>query len=251
MPVTAPACAPPATRWAFILVWLLPFVSLGAAADAHFREGLEAYRAADYARASAAFRESSLLRPASGTLQNLGQAEWEQGQTGPAILAWERALWVDPFNDGPRNDLRFARKLAQLEAPELTWYEVVSTWLPVNWWTWIAGVTFWFALGIGMLPGILGRRKSAWQQAFAAFGLTLFLLSLPAQFGVDTRSRIGFVLQKDSPLRLTPTADAQFVTRMAPGEPARLQRTRGRYLLVRTNHGLGWIERSQFGLICP
>jgi hypothetical protein len=56
------------------------------------------------------------------------------------------------------------------------------------------------------------------------------------------------VLQKDTPLRLTPTREAQAVTRLAAGEPARFVRTRGNYVLIRTNRTLGWVEREQFGL---
>jgi hypothetical protein len=79
----------------------------------------------------------------------------------------------------------------------------------------------------------------------------VFLLSIPALFGVQTRARIGFVLQKDTPLRLTPTLEAQALTRMAPGDPARWLRTRGRYVLIRTSRALGWVEQDQFGLTCP
>jgi tetratricopeptide (TPR) repeat protein len=215
-----------------------------------FAEGVAAYRQADYAQAARSFSAAIALRPAAGALQNLGEAEWQRGQIGLAIIAWERALWLDPFRDAARDDLRFARKSAQLETPDLTWYEVISTWLPVNWWAWIASATFWFSLGMAMVPGILRLRKSAWHHALAAVGLTVFLLSVPAHLGVHTHSRIGFVLQKDSPLRLTPTDEAQTITRLAPGEPARLERTHGNYLLIRTNHGLGWIQRQQFGLIC-
>jgi hypothetical protein len=127
----------------------------------------------------------------------------------------------------------------------------VSTWLPVNWWAWIAGLTFWLAVGAGTLPGILRWRKAAWQQAVAALALAVFLLSLPAQLGVDTRSRIGFVLLKDTPLRLTATHEAQFVTRLSAGDPARLERVRGNFLLIRTSRAVGWVEKDQFGLICP
>ncbi len=165
-------------------------------AEGLFRAGVTAYRAGDYTLAGEAFRKSSTLQPASGTLQNLGNAEWQQRHAGTAILAWEQALWLDPFNHSARQNLRFARKSAQLEAPDLAWYEVISTWLPVNWWAWIAGVSLWLAVGMGMLPGILRRSKATWQQAVAAVGLMIFLLSVPAHFGVETRSRIGFVLQK-------------------------------------------------------
>jgi tetratricopeptide (TPR) repeat protein len=236
--------------------WLLlvPFLSLTALAsspDALFQAGATAYRAADYARAAEAFRQSVALQPASGALQDLGNAEWQRLRTGDAILAWEQALWLDPFNEAARQNLRFARKTAQLEAPELAWYEVISTWLPVNWWAWIAGGSLWLAVGMGAVPGLLRRRKATWHQATAALALMVFLLSIPALFGVQTRARLGFVLQKDTPLRLTPTLEAQVVTRMAPGDPARLLRSRGRYVLIRTSRALGWVEQDQFGLTCP
>ena len=221
-----------------------------ASPDALFRAGTDAYRAANYSGAAQSFLESASLHPAAGTLQNFGLAEWQLGRAGGAILAWEQSLWLDPFNKPAQANLRFARKTAQLEAPELAWYEVVSTWLPVNWWAWIAGISFWLAVAVTMLPGIFRRPKAAWHQAVAALSLTAFLLSVPAHVGVYTRSRIGFVLQKDTPLRLTPTQEAQALTRLAAGEPARWQRTRGNYVLIRTSRAAGWIERGQFGLIC-
>lgn len=216
-----------------------------------FRTGTDAYRAGDYATAASAFRQAASLAPASGTLQNLGNAEWERGHNGAAILAWEQALWVNPLNDAARGNLRFARKTAQLETPELTWYETVSTWLPLNWWSWIAGLSLWVVIGAGLLPGIFHVRKAAWQQAVAAVGLAVFLLSLPAHLGIHTRARLGFALQKDVPLRLTPTDDAQFITRLSSGESGRVERVSGNYLLIRTSRALGWVDKEQFGLLSP
>ncbi|HWX21403.1 MAG TPA: hypothetical protein VN578_15995 [Candidatus Binatia bacterium] len=233
------------------LTVLVVLPSSAASPDVLFRQGSEAYHAADYTSAANAFQKAGILRPASGTFQNLGNAEWERGNSGTAILAWEQALWLDPFNAAACNNLRFARKTAQLEAPELAWYEVVSTWLPVNWWAWISGLSFWLAVAMGTLPGIFRLRKAVWHQAIAAFGFAVFLLSVPAHLGVATRSRVGFVLQKDTPLRLTPTEDAQFLTRLAAGEPARLERVRQKFFLIRTSRSLGWIRRDQFGLTCP
>jgi len=236
-----------------LILLFLPLSAFATTAspDVLFREGAAAYQAGDFTQAANAFGQAVALRPASGALQNLGRAEWQRGRTGPAVLAWERAVWLNPFNQAARENLRFARKAAQLESPELSWYEVVSTWLPFNWWAWIAGLSLWLALGLTMLPGILRLRKAVWQQAGAALGLAVFLLSVPALFGIDARSRLGFVLQKDTPLRLTPTQEAQFVTHLAAGEPARLKRVRGDFLLVRTSRNTGWLERDQLGLICP
>ncbi len=234
-----------------LLLLLWTAASLHAAPADPFVEGLNLFRAGNYSAAATLFRQAAQSRPGSGTLQNLGLAEWHCGRVGTAILAWEQAGWLDPLNRAVHANLRFARKTAQLESPELAWYEVVSTWLPVNWWTWIAGLSLWSAVSILVLPGIFRLRKAPWHQAAAAFGLALFLLSVPAQIGVHTRSRLGFVLQKDTPLRLTPTAEAQFITRLAAGDPARLERLSGPYCLIRTNHARGWVEREEFGLMCP
>jgi len=190
-------------------------------------------------------------RPASGAFLNLGLAEWQRGNIGAAILAWERSLWLNPYNSSARVDLRFARKAAQIEAPELSWNEVVSTWLPINWWAWLAGLSLWLAVGMTTLPSVLRLPKAAWHQAVAAFGVMVFLLSVPAHLGVHTRSKLGFAMEKETLLRLTPTSEAQIITRLGSGEPLRRLRVRGNFVLVRGNRATGWVEKEHFGLICP
>lgn len=237
--------------YAFLLLSLLASArsSLAATPEMLFHLGSGAYHAGDYTRAAMAFHEAAQLQPAAGTFQNLGNAEWQRGRTGPAILAWEQSLWLDPFNEAAHMNLRFARKTAQLESPELTWYEVVSGWLPVNWWAWIAQLSFWLALTMVLLPGILRWRKVTWHQAVAALGFAIFLLSVPAHLGVETRSRLGFILEKQTPLRLTPTEEAQVITRLPAGDAARVERTHGAFLLIHTSRAAGWIKRDQIGLI--
>jgi len=233
-----------------LLLFLTTLASLAAESPGTlFRQGTEAYRAGEYTVAAKAFRQSAALAPASGTYQNLGLAEWHRGRVGPAILAWEQGLWVNTFNAAPRHSLQYARKTAQLESPALAWYEVVSTWLPLNWWTWIAGGSFWVAVGVATVPAMFRRRKAGWHQAVAAFGLMVFLLSLPALLGVHTRSKIGFILQRETPLQLTPTREGQVITLLSPGEPARVESARGEYLLIKTNRGRGWIPKELFGRV--
>jgi len=235
-----------------LIVWLDANAAEGAEiAETLFRDGAKAYQAADYAHASRAFRKSAGLQLASGTLQNLGNAEWQRGEVGAAVLAWEQALWVDGFNNVARHNLSFARKAAELESPEVSWHEAVSTWLPVNSWAWITGISLWLAIGMVLLPGIMRRPRAAWHQATAALGLTVFLISLPAHLGVLSRTNIGFILHQDTPLRLTPTAEAEVITRLRAGDPARVEKTRGKFALVRTNRTRGWIEAQQLGLVCP
>lgn len=222
----------------------------GSAEDS-FQAGLSACRAGQYARAAQEFRESLTERPASGTLLNLGIAEWRSGQVGKAILSWEQTLWIDPSARAARSNLDYVRRIVDVDPPDLTWYETASTWLPANGWAWLAGGSLWLAVAMVLLPGILRWRKAGWHQALAAMGLGVFLLSVPPYLGIISRSRIGIILQKNTPLRLTPTEEAEAVSSLAAGEPAREIRWRGDYLFVRTRQGSGWIERNQFGAICP
>ena len=221
-----------------------------ASAEALFKDGNQAYLAGGFEQAAVLFREAAAANPASGTLHNLGNAEWQCGRTGPAILAWERAQWIGAFNANTRANLRYAHKAAQLDTPDLAWFEISSTWLPVDTWVWLACLSLWLAVAMLMLPGILRWRKADWHQGLAAAGFAVFLLTIPALAGNHTRSQLGIVLPKETALRLTPTSEAQVLAKLPAGTTARLERERGHYLFIRTDTAAGWVERAQFGLIC-
>lgn len=237
-------------RW-LLAVWLVSAVADVRAATTDFARGQQAYERHDFAVAAQSFAAAVSNAPSAGTYQNLGNAEWLSGHVAEALLAWERAMWIEPREANARNNLQFAREIAQLEAPDLTWGEIASTWLPGDWWAWLACGSLWFAVSLAVLPSVLRWRKSGWQQALMAIGLGIFLLSLPANYGAWTRTKIGFALDAETPLRLTPTAEGEAPTRLAAGEPGRVLRERGRYLLIRTRLATGWVEREKFGRITP
>jgi hypothetical protein len=220
-----------------------------AATNDLFAQGVELSRAGQFPEAAAAFEKSAQVRPACGTLVNLGIAEWRCGHAGEAILAWEQARWIDPFDTSAGMNLKFARQAAQVDAPQLKWFEAASTWLPPDAWVWLACASLWLAAGMMTLPGLLRRRKAGWHQALAALGLCIFLISLTANFGVVSRTQIGFVLKKNTPLLLTPTPEGEVLTTLNSGETARKLRARGNYYFVYTGYGTGWIVRKQFGLV--
>lgn len=221
-----------------------------AATNDAFSAGLEAFNAGDFVEASRAFRDAATCQPAAGTFVNLGLVEWRSGRAGAAVLAWERALWIDPSNRAARQDLDFAREISSLDAPALKWHEAVSSRLPANHWAWIAGGSLWLALGLVAWPLIFRRRKTGWQQALAALGLGVFLLSLPAHVGIRARANIGFILDRNTSLRLTPTEDAEVVSTLSSGEPVQKIRRQGGFYLIRTASSTGWVEQAKVGFVC-
>ena len=250
--VLAKAGSAPGRRPALLLAVLVcAATACQAATNDFFAQGVELSRAGQFPEAAAAFEKSARARPAAGTLVNLGISEWRRGHAGAAILAWEQARWIDPFDPRAGADLEFARQAAQLDAPQLKWFETTSTWLPPNAWAWLAGASLWLAVGLMTLPGILRRRKAGWQQALAALAFGIFLFCITANLGVVSRTQIGFVLKKNAALLLTPTGEAEVVSTLNAGEPARRLRTRGNYFFIRTAFASGWVSREQFGLVCP
>jgi len=215
-----------------------------------FQDGNQAYINGNYEAAAQAFRTVLSNGPASGVLHNQGNAEWKCGRTGSAILAWERANWLEPFDANTIANLRFARKTAHLEAPNLTWYEICSTWMSSRAWAWLAMFSFWGGLAMVMLPGNFRKRRADWLQGVAAAAFAFFFICIPALAGIHTRTSLGVILPDQAPLRLTPTRDAQFLANLTGGEMARVEMSRGKYLYIRTgNDSAGWIERMEFGFI--
>ena len=231
-----------------ILAVLLPKAGSAATND-FFAAGVTSYREGHFPEAAGAFETSIKASPSVGALVNLGNTEWQRGHAGPAILAWERARWITPFDRRANDNLAFARLVAQVDEPQLKWFEIPSTWLPPNTWVWLAGISLWLAVGAVTLPGLFRRKISGGQQTLAAVALGAFLFCMTANVGVVSRTHIGFVLKKETPLLLTPTHDAEMVTTLNSGEPVRELRQHGDYWLIQTADGTGWIERRNVGFV--
>jgi len=239
----------PRMKVAVIVLVVSQCGAIGSISSDLFQAASAAYTNNDFSRAATLFAQTAAAAPSAGAFQNLGNAEWKNNLPAEAVVAWERALLLNSRSSEVENNLNFARESAQLESPDLTWCEIAARWLPANVWAWIACGSLWFAVGAMMLPGILRRRRSATQQALVALGLGVFLISLPANYGVYTRSKIGFVLRRETPLRLTPTTEAEASTKLAAGEPGRVLRERGNYFLIRTRRMTGWVERNGFTFV--
>ena len=188
----------------------------------------------------------------AGALHNLGDAEWKVGRHGHAVLAWERALSLNPFSKNTEANLRFARSQAHVDAPVLTWFERYSAALPGGWWIAIASAGLWGGVALLTLPRLLGWRRADWHQGVAAALLAIFLLSGPALLGVWRRAQFGVVLEDETPLRLTPTREAEMLVKLTSGEMARVERERGEYFYVRADGDrTGWVRKADFARVWP
>jgi tetratricopeptide (TPR) repeat protein len=236
-----------------LLAWLTAMGGIASAKPgAIFHEASQAYAGGDYEKAAALLAEQSARRVAPGLLHNLGNAHYKLDQTGRAILAWERARALDPGARNTAANLQFARGEAGLEAPQFAWHESYSMLLSADAWLLAATATFWTGAVLLALPPLLRRRRRAWSQAAAVVALGVFLLTLPALAGIASRQRLGVVIVPEPSLRLTPTAEGEPLGKLAEGELARIEKTRGSYLYLRaTNDRAGWVKTEEFERIWP
>ena len=228
-----------------------PFVQpLPAADERAFTQGSHAYQSGDYA--TAAKELGSPGKTSSGTLHNLGNAEFKLGHPGAAILAWERALAILPTSKNTAANLRFARSQAGLVEPQYAWHERYSSLLSPGIWLTVACLTFWGAIALLALPPLLKRRRSGWTQAAAVVAIGLFFLTIPALTGLASRAHLGVVLVGDTELRLTPTIEAEILGKLPEGELARLEKVRGGFVYIRAaGDRAGWVQRKEFEKIWP
>lgn len=73
-----------------------------------FSQGVEAYREQDFGFALENFRTLSGLYRSPEVEYNLGNAAYQAGDVGSAVLAWKRSLRLDPFRSDVEHNLRAA-----------------------------------------------------------------------------------------------------------------------------------------------
>ncbi len=232
---------------------LFACVSQAETPDEIFSKAGAAFAKQEYGEAAYGLRALSAGNNWShGAQHNLGIVEWRVARPGPAVLAWERAHALDPFDRNTIANLRFARSKANLVEPERLWFERYSEWLPAPAWLGAASLGLWGGVLLLVMPRLFGTRRADWHQGVAALLLAAFLLTTPAMMGLYTRGNAGVVIEEEASLRLTPTTEGEPLAKLQGGELARIERERGDYLYIRAEGDrAGWVKRAEFEKIWP
>lgn len=95
-----------------ILIYLMILCPLALSAQT-YEEGNEAYTAGDYEGAISAYTAVLIDNPAAEVYYNLGNAYFKTGELAQSILAYERALRINPRYKDAQYNLRFAESRIQ------------------------------------------------------------------------------------------------------------------------------------------
>jgi tetratricopeptide (TPR) repeat protein len=228
---------------------------LAASVTERFERANALYRGGDFAGASGEYEALAADGYTSPALHfNLGNARLRLGQRGPAIVSWERALRLDPWDDDARENLRAARiddpDRALSGEPELFARLVERTGdrgavalFAIPWWI------LWGALALR-----LGRTSTA-RRALTALALvsTLGVLAggaLLAGRARDRRLPLAVLIAPSSMAREAPSAALKAAFELHEGTRVRVVGSQGELVRIRLEGGLeGWIARADLELL--
>lgn len=238
-------------RWSILAVVALLLVGQGAlcfAEDANeslFQKANEAYSRGDFQQAIILYQE---LTAASGyspaVLYNLANSHAQAGETGRAVLNYERALRLSPSDSDIKGNLDLVRKESGLFPTELDVATRFFQLLTLHQWATLAllalaGFTIFQAITLRYRPG---------SRTAAGARIACILVLGVAVTGTAVRYQHfnpAVVVEDDARLLISPFTSATSVGTIQEGRLVYPQKSHGSFTLVRdeTNRQ-GWLVSS-------
>jgi hypothetical protein len=202
-------------------------------ARASFERGVQAYLEGNAAAAASDFFDAARAQPASGAAwANAGTASWEAADTARAVVGWQRALRLDPLDDGAR------RLLTLVGADAGAGHSVVWP-VPRRAPAW-AGIILWVA---GWVALWRKRRRRLAHIGLAVAAACMALSTIHHMRLADTR--VG-VVSSPAPLRSLPAMGAEAGITPLTGELVRVTDVSGVWVYVTGSSARdGWIDAAR------
>lgn len=187
----------------------------------------------------------------AAALFNQANADARNGKTGPAILNYERALLLAPYDADIAANLRFVRAKAGLpDAPE-NWFAQALSFARPNTIAWFGSLGLLLA-GIGLiLVSLYPQRRLAFR-SLAIVGVLLFASAIGSAIATWPKMKEAVVLTSETPARISPVSNAEAAFELPAGETVTIRSEHQSFALVRTSTGRsGWVPRGDLARVVP
>jgi hypothetical protein len=187
----------------------------------------------------------------AAALFNKGNAFARNGQTGLAILNYERALLLAPGDSDIAANLHFVRAKAGIPEPAESWATQQLTSVSPNALAWLgsAGLVL---VGLGVLSERLFPRRRRTFRSLTLAGCVLAATTVGGAIVMWPRVHEAVVISRKAPARTSPVAAAEEEFALREGETVTVRAVRPGFALVQTPAGrLGWVARNQIEDVVP
>lgn len=234
------------------IIWLLAISYWSLAyAQTSFDEANSAYADGRYAEAAELYQSIIDEQPCAQVYYNLGNAQFKQGELAQAILAYERALRLDPNNKDAQYNLAFAQSRITDNIPEQDFF--ISSWLRkmrngLSEQTWTVGSIVLFFLALtGLLLFLLGRELWLRKTAFHVAWITLLFSVIAGANAAslhqrDTLRNEAIITQGIVNAKSAPDRSGTDLFTLHEGTKVTIRETIGEWANIRVGNNEGWIK---------
>ncbi len=214
-----------------------------------FQDASSAYSRGEYELAIQGFEALAREGLSAPLLYNLGNSYAQNGQSGKAVLNYERALRLAPNDSDILGNLELIRKDKGLFQEEQSFGQRFIQFFGMNQWLTIASLAFVFFAVILLLPPAARLKKSS-RYGIAATCLFIFITAGASAFGQYQHWHDGVVVVSDARLRISPFESAASVGTIQEGRLLRPGKIHNEYVLVVDESGQsGWLATNAFEAI--
>ena len=228
-------------------------ISALAFAQSDFDAANTAYADGRYDEAATLYQAMIDEQPNATLYYNLGNAQFKKGELAQAILAYERALRLEPNHKDAQYNLAFAQSritdnIVEQDFFVSSWARAVRNSLSESTWLILSISLFVLAL-VGLLLFLLGRepwlRKTAFHVAWVALLFSLIAgLNAASLHKRDTLRNEAIITQGVVNAKSSPDRSGTDLFTVHEGTKVLIRETIGEWSNVSVGSNVGWIRSS-------
>lgn len=183
---------------------------------------------------------------------NLGNTDYRLGDPAGAIVAYERAILLDPSHAEARANLKLVQNETGAKHESQTWRDRVIPEFGENGFVIAAATGTWMALFSLVAVCFRRKQKNAGLWVSGAAGLLVAGYAVFAVFELERKNSASIVIEKVIEARLAPAAGAPTVQALSMGARVRVISERGTWdYCALPDSGRGWIPAKAVERIRP
>jgi tetratricopeptide (TPR) repeat protein len=208
----------------------------------------------DAGKSSDAIAAYERIQPKTSAVYfNLGNAYFRAGETGRAVLNYERARRLSPRDPDILANLRFAQQklgVDEVNAPPKAWqrmmHALIDSHTPAEWSAYELMGMWLAALAMGLALWVRRARTALLVVSAAGFAWLLVAGSALSYQMIDERTGPhAIVVTRQAQARFAPLPDSTVHVQLPEGTEVSVREDRGQWLLVERADGQqGWIRRD-------